>query len=77
MDDDNYVFILAAIAKELKARGLSGAKIHLAVGLPLKWVQAQRDSFREYMIQNRHDYVFHNPCCFKVMTAWNVNVSEL
>ena len=59
LDDDNYILTLAAIAKELKARGLSAAKIHLAVGLPLKWVQAQRDSFREYMMQNRHvDYKY-------------------
>ncbi len=59
MDDDNYILTLAAIAKELKARELSTAKIHLAVGLPLKWVQAQRDSFREYMLQNRHvDYKY-------------------
>ena len=36
MDDDNYILTLAAIAKELKVRGLSTAKIHLAVGLPLK-----------------------------------------
>ena len=58
-DDDNYILTLAAIAKELKARGLSAAKIHLAVGLPLKWVQAQRESFREYMMQNRHvDYKY-------------------
>ena len=58
-DDDNYILTLAAIAKELKARGLSAAKIHLAVGLPLKWVQVQRDSFREYMMQNRHvDYKY-------------------
>ena len=59
MDDDNYILALAAIAKELKARELSTAKIHLAVGLPLKWVQAQRDSFCEYMMQNRHvDYKY-------------------
>jgi plasmid segregation protein ParM len=58
-DGDNYILTLAAIAKELKARGLSSAKIHLAVGLPLKWVQAQRESFREYMMQNRHvDYKY-------------------
>ena len=39
MDEDNYVLTLVAIAKELNARGISKAKIHLAVGLPLKWVQ--------------------------------------
>lgn len=59
MDGDNYVLTLAAVAKELNARGLGTARIHLAVGLPLKWVQAQRDSFREYMMQNRHvDYKY-------------------
>lgn len=56
-DEDNYVLTLAAIAKELKARGLNTAKIHLAVGLPLKWFQTQREDFRRYMPQNRHlDY---------------------
>ena len=55
--EDNYVLTLAAIAKELKARGLNTAKIHLAVGLPLKWFQTQREDFRRYMLQNRHlDY---------------------
>ena len=45
-DDDNYMLTLAAIVKELEARGMTDsvnrARIHLAVGLPLKWVQAQR-----------------------------------
>ncbi len=53
-DEDNYVLTLAAIAKELKERGYTKARIHLAVGLPLKWVQSQRDSFRDYMMQKSH-----------------------
>lgn len=57
-DEDNYVLTLAAIVKELEARGMQGAvnrvKIHLAVGLPLKWVQVQRDSFKQYMLRNRN-----------------------
>ncbi len=40
-DDDTYIMTIAVIAKELEARGLTEARIHLAVGLPLKWVQAQ------------------------------------
>ena len=28
------------------------ARIHLAVGLPLKWVQAQREDFKRYMLRN-------------------------
>lgn len=55
-DDDNYVLTLAAIVKELEARGMTEdvnrAKIHLAVGLPLKWVQAQREDFKRYMLRN-------------------------
>lgn len=59
MDEDNYILTLAAIAKELRARGLNSAQLHLAVGLPLKWVQTQREAFREYMMQNRHvDYKY-------------------
>ena len=53
-DDDHYVLTLAAIAKELDARGLNEGRIHLAVGLPLKWVKSQRDSFRSYMLQKDH-----------------------
>ena len=52
-DDDNYILTLAAIAKELNARELTSARVHLAVGLPLKWVQAQRESFRQYLMQNK------------------------
>ncbi len=53
-DDDTYILTLAAIAKELEARGLTEARIHLAVGLPLKWVQAQRDSFKKYLTRERY-----------------------
>ena len=55
-DDDTYILTLAAIAKELEARGLTETRIHLAVGLPLKWVQAQRESFKKYLTRER--YVF-------------------
>lgn len=53
MDDDTYILTLATIAKELKIRGLHEAKIHLAVGLPLKWVKAQREDFRRYMLREK------------------------
>lgn len=29
-------------------------RIHLAVGLPLKWVQAQRESFKKYLTRERY-----------------------
>ncbi len=54
-DEDNYILTMAAIAKELEARGIrenhNNVKIHLAVGLPLKWVQAQRGEFKEYLMR--------------------------
>ena len=53
IDDDTYILTLATIAKELKIRGLHEARIHLAVGLPLKWVKAQREDFRQYMLRDR------------------------
>ena len=53
MDDDTYILTLATLAKELKIRGLHEAKIHLAVGLPLKWVKAQREAFKQYMLRER------------------------
>jgi plasmid segregation protein ParM len=53
-DDDTYIMTLAAIAKELEARGLTEARVHLAVGLPLKWVQAQRNSFKKYLTRKRY-----------------------
>ena len=56
-DYDNYVLTMAAVVKELEARGYTdrrnAVRIHLAVGLPLKWVQAQRDTFRDYMMKER------------------------
>ena len=56
-DEDNYILTLAAIAKELEARGMkeavNTARVHLAVGLPLKWVQAQKEYFRNYLMRNR------------------------
>lgn len=61
LDDDTYILTLASIAKELKLRGRNEARIHLAVGLPLKWVKAQRESFRQYMLRNRYvDFRYRN-----------------
>ena len=51
-DDDFYILTVAAIAKELYARGLRDERIHLAVGLPLKWIDAQNEEFKEYLMRN-------------------------
>ena len=36
-DEDYYILTLAAIAKELKAEGITKADVHIAAGLPLTW----------------------------------------
>ena len=51
-DSDYYILTLAAIARELKIRSLTSARVHLAAGLPLTWVSEQKDSFRAYLLQN-------------------------
>lgn len=52
-DIDYYILTLVGIAKELRQRNLTYAKVHLAVGLPLKWVQAQRQTFEKYLMRDR------------------------
>lgn len=37
----------------LRARGLREAKVHLAAGLPLTWLTAQKEAFRSYLLQNK------------------------
>ena len=51
LDQDYYILTLAAIARELRTRGLTSARVHLAAGLPLTWVSEQRDSFKAYLLQ--------------------------
>lgn len=51
-DNDNYLFTLMGIARELKCEGITSADVHLAVGLPLTWVNRQREDFRKYMLQH-------------------------
>lgn len=48
-DKDYLLMTMAALAKELKVRGLTEASVHLAVGLPLTWVGEQKASFRRYL----------------------------
>ena len=50
-DEDNYIFTLMGIARELNRESITSAKVYLAVGLPITWVGRQRESFRQYMLQ--------------------------
>ena len=51
-DEDFYIFTLMAVARELSRTGIYDAKVHIATGLPLTWVRAQRESFRAYLMKN-------------------------
>ena len=50
-DNDNYIFTLMGIARELNREGITSADVHLAVGLRLTWIIRQREDFRKYMLQ--------------------------
>ena len=58
-DQDYYILTLAAIGIEMHLRGLTTARVHLAVGLPLTWVSEQKDDFKAYLLQNKEaDFTF-------------------
>ena len=52
-DQDYYILTLAAIGIELRYRGLTSARVHLAAGLPLTWVSEQKEAFKAYLLQNK------------------------
>lgn len=59
MDNEYYILTLAAIAKELKLRKLREGEIHLATGLPLKWVKSQKANFQQYLMKNEYVKFFY------------------
>ena len=52
-DDSFYLLTLAAVAKELKRRGLAEAKVFIAVGLPLTRFGAEKNDFIKYLTKNK------------------------
>jgi len=60
-DQDYYILTLAAVALELRRRGLTSARVHLAAGLPLTWVTGQKESYKAYLLQNEVvDYTYRD-----------------
>jgi plasmid segregation protein ParM len=58
-DNDFYVMTLAAIARESNHHSITTADVHIVAGVPLMWVRTQRDSFREYLLQNESaEFIF-------------------
>ena len=60
-DEDFYLLTLAAIAQELRCTYCTEAGVHIAAGLPLTWVKAQREDFRRYITKNSSvQFVFND-----------------
>ena len=51
--EDFYILTLAALAEELKFRGLHEANVILAVGLPLALMKSQGADFRHYLMKEQ------------------------
>ncbi len=51
--DEFHILTLAALAEELKFRGIPEANVTLAVGLPLAWAKAQAADFKKYLMQEQ------------------------
>lgn len=51
--EDFYILTLAALAEELKFRGLHEANVILAIGLPLAWMKSQGADFRSYLMKEQ------------------------
>lgn len=54
--EDFRILTLAALAEEMKFRGLHDANVTLAVGLPLAWMKSQGAEFRNYLMKEQELY---------------------
>jgi len=50
-DGEYFILTLAGIAMELNSYGLTEANVHIAAGLPLKWVSQQKKAFSDYLLR--------------------------
>ena len=50
-DEEYFILTLAGIAMELNSYGLTEANVHIAAGLPLKWVSQQKKAFSDYLLR--------------------------
>lgn len=56
---DHYLLTLAGIGQEMWKNRMTEARVYIAAGLPLTWVESQRESFRAYLLQNDHvDFIW-------------------
>ena len=50
-DEEYFILTVAGIAMELNSYGLTEANVHIAAGLPLKWVSQQKKAFSDYLLR--------------------------
>ena len=50
-DEEYFILTIAGIAMELNSYGLTEANVHIAAGLPLKWVSQQKKAFSDYLLR--------------------------
>ena len=61
--EDFHILTLAALAEELKFRGLHEANVTLAVGLPLAWMKSQGADYKRYLLKEQE---LHFECSVEV-----------
>ena len=54
LDEDFYLFTLMAVANELSRYRVQTANVYIAAGLPLTWIRTQKESFKQYLMQNKN-----------------------
>lgn len=60
-DDSFYLLTLAAVGKELKRRGLTEARVFLAVGLPLTRFGSEKADFIKYLTKEKDvEFLYEN-----------------
>lgn len=64
--NDFYILTLIAIAKEMSKRGLEGARIILAAGLPQRWYDRQKPEFEKYLGKYRELNFYYEGRLFHV-----------
>lgn len=57
-NQDFYLLTLFSIAKELSFKNINDADVSLAVGLPQKYYDRQKDSFKEYLLKNSDKNIY-------------------
>ena len=65
-DDEYYLLTLVAIARELNQEKITEADVHIACGLPLKWVRTQRKEFEDYLMRRKKVTFKYNGIEYKV-----------